>query len=175
MRGKNNIISKLFLATLIVIMVLTSVQASTQDYELTLINTDYSKTEEETIGQDLVVKYDVIVTLANRGNSTTDEITLKLIDDEDFSVTQKYTFDSMETKTFTFNDYPLTGTGDHELTISYSPTNTSIQKTNSNSGTETITINYEESSSNNTPFINPFFIILGLLIIGIIKKWNMKI
>jgi hypothetical protein len=81
----------------------------------------------------------------------------------------------METKTFTFNDYPLTGTGDHELTISYSPTNTSIQKTNSNSGTETITINYEESSSNNTPFINPFLIILGLLIIGIIKKWNMKI
>ena len=170
MRGRNKILKRLILSTLGLLLFITILQVSAQDYELTLVNTDYSKIKEETIGQELVVKYDIMVTLANRGNISSDQITLKLTDDEDFSVTEEYIFDAMETKTFIFEEYPLSGTGNHILTITYGPTNTSIQKTNANSGTETITIEYENTSSNDTPFVQPFYLLSILLIIGIFIK-----
>jgi hypothetical protein len=171
MRGKkHNIILKSIIGILILTLLLTSIPVTAQEYELSVVDTKYSQTKEETVGGEKVVMYDVFITIANQGTTPSDEIKFTLTDDEDFTVTKEYTFEVMETKTITFENHPLTGTGDHELTITYAPTNTSITKTNANSGSETITVSYTESTNTDTPFIHPLYLLSLFIIVGLFLK-----
>lgn len=171
MRGKkHNIITKSIVGILILTLLLISIPVTAQEYELSVVDTKYSQTKEDTIGGEKVVMYDVFITIANQGTSPSDEIELTLTDDEEFTVTKEYTFEVMETKTITFEDHPLTGTEDHELTITYAPTNTSITKTNANSGSQTLTISYTDTSNSDTPFIHPIYLLSLILIVGIYLK-----
>lgn len=171
MRGKkHNVLSKSIIGIIILTLLLTSIAVNAQEYELSIVDTNYSQTKEETVGGEKVVIYDVFITIANQGTTPSDEIKITLTDDEEFTVTKEYTFEVMETKTITFENHPLTGTGDHELTITYAPTNTSITKTNANSGSKSLTVSYKDSSNTDTPFVHAICLVSLFIIVGLYLK-----
>jgi len=168
MRGRKRIILHISITaiTILLLCISQTIPVIAQEYELSIVDTKYSKTREETVGEEKIVMYDVFITIANQGSDSSDEIRFTLTDDEGFSISQEYTFEGNETKTLTYDDYPLTGTGEHQLTITYGPTNTSIPKTNTNSGSKIITITYKDDSNTDTPFIHPIYIFLILILVG---------
>jgi hypothetical protein len=141
-----------------------------QDYSISILNTNYSKIKETTVGQDTIIQYDIFVSVTNLGNGTSDEIVITLTDDENFTITQEHTFDPMETKTITFENHPLTGTIDHDLTITYAPKNTSIQKTSANSGSKKMTITYDSKTNTDSPFIHSAGLITLFTLVALLLK-----
>jgi len=105
-------------------------------------SSEFVKTTE--IGGDTWVFFNISITLYNSGNIKSDNITLKL-QDEDSNYTREGSVMSGETKTFTFVEHPLMGLGEHKLDVSYFPTDLSIPMNDDNSGYKMLVVSYEDS------------------------------
>ena len=102
---------------------------------------DYTPIKSIEIGGKIWIFFNISVNLYNSGNIKSDNITIKL-QDEDFNYTQKGFVMPGETKKFIFIDHPLLGLGKHIIDITYYPTNLDIPLTDDNSGSISIIVEY---------------------------------
>ena len=134
---------------------------------LEIVNTNYSINKEDSDATKQF--YNVFITVENQDSVNYDNITIELVDEWDIPTRQSYSFQPMEKKTFTFNDYPLAGGNIHQITVNIFPTNTS-QTNTKNSATTTFNLSYDVTTESDTPFLGiPIFLTL-LVIFGIINK-----
>jgi len=141
--------------------------ATAADYTIVLKDTNYEKTDTKVVGQNTITYYTIHVILTNQGTEESDNITVELLEDE-IPVTEESRILPGESKVFTFTNYP-SNLGN--ITVNYYPTNASIDRTNSNSGTKQIIISTEPAASESTPFINmAVFLIIIALVTFILKK-----
>ena len=148
------------------ILSLTSTIVAAEGLELT--NTNYNIIEEKS--DETKQYYNIFVTIKNTESIAYDNITIEIVDEWDIPTRQTYDFQPEEQKIFTFEDFPLAGGSNHELTINYYPTNTSLQ-TSANSGTTSFNVSYEATTpQNETPFIQPIFLIIMIISIATILR-----
>jgi len=145
------------------------VYAQEGPYNIILSNRtcNYIKTEEA--GTQIFEFFNINITLRNLGVNESDEITLELIDQDNMSVYKKYTFDPLEKKSFLFSNHPISGTGDHEITIKFYPTD-ETKKNSYNSGSETFVINKDNSQGGSTPGFEITLILITLAIFVFLRK-----
>ena len=144
-----------------------------QSISIDTTKTNYNFLKKEQIGNQIIMYYDIYITLKNSGNSASDDITLDVIDDGGYPFIQNYTFSSGEDKTFIMEDWIFEGNGVHNITISYYPTNQSL--TNSyNSGSMVLYLheNNQQQNNSSTPGFEAFLIFGTILLLAISTKFE---
>lgn len=162
-------VNKKIIFIILVIQLFAIATVHANEYKINILDKNYQVSFVEEKGEQTGVYYDIFITVKNQGPDISDNITLSLYDEFDLPLSLNYTFDSDETKTFTFNDYPVIGIGSHEIRIELYPTNESLRKT-SNTVTDTITLNYTPENETSTPGIEITFIFCTILFIGYYLK-----
>ena len=131
-------------------------------------SSEFVKTTE--IGGDTWVFFNISITLYNSGNIESDNITVKL-QDEDSNYTRKDSVMPGETKTFIFVEHPLLGLDKHKLGVSYCPTDLSIPMNDDNSGYITLAVEYGDGDSDgSTPGFEIISLICIMALIVLIRK-----
>jgi hypothetical protein len=138
--------------------------------------TTYNFLKKEEAGNQIIMYYDIFITLKNSGNSISDDITLDVIDDGGFHFNkQNHTFKPGENKTFIMEDWIFVGEGAHNITINYYPTNES-RKNSLNSGKMVLYINENNKNQNDsTPGFEVFLIFMIIIFCSMIIKYIKKI
>lgn len=158
---------------ILILFLLTVTTSFVTAKELEIINTNYNVIESKS-GQ-IKQYYNIFVTIENTESLPQYNITVEIVDEWDIPTRLEYDFQPQEKKTITFDNYPLAGGTNHQITVNYHPTNTSL-KTPSNSGTLTFNVTYDASISSETPFLNPMVFLLTVIGVSIIfRKKKMKL
>ena len=143
-----------------------------QSISIDTTKTNYNFLKKEQIGNQIIMYYDIFITLKNSGNSISDDIILDVIDDGGYPFIQNYTFSPEENKTFIMENWVFEGEGIHNITINYYPTNES-RKNSLNSGSMVLYINENNQNQNNsTPGFEAFILFMTLIIFFIITKYK---
>ncbi len=145
------------------------VYAQENPYDIMIYNTTYNYIKTEEAGTQIFEFFNINITLRNLGTNNSDEITLELIDQDNISVKREYIFDPLEKKSFLFSNHPISGTGDHELTIKFYPKN-QTRKADYNSRSETFVINKDDSKGGSTPGFEITLTTIALAIFIFLKK-----
>ena len=131
-------------------------------------SSEFVKTMET--GGNTWIFYNISITLYNSGNVESDNITVKL-QDEDSNYTREDSVMPGETKTFIFVEHPLLGLGEHKLDVNYYPTDSSIPKKDDNSGYTTLDVEYRDSDGDgSTPGFDIISIICIMALIVLLRK-----
>jgi len=170
---RQNITSTIFILTLCMFLFTPVVVcAQEESYNIIISNTTYDYIKTEGSGTQIFEFFNINITLRNLGVNGSDEITVELIDQDNMSVRRKYTFDPLEKKSFLFSNHPISGTGDHEITINFYPTD-ETKKNNYNSGSEIFVINKGNLTGGSTPGFEITLILLVLTLFIFLKEKNM--
>ena len=149
---------------------INEVSSQEENYEISISNKSYEIVEiDESHG---IIKFDIMITLTNLGTVESDNITIRIMDEDNVNLTKKYTFMSGESNIFIFEDHPLIGLKDHEIKIYYYPTEaeTYIPDTK-NHGEDILVLKYATNNGeNNTPGFEILISILSVTLIITIKK-----
>jgi len=113
--------------------------------------------------------FNIIIALYNSGNVKSDNITVKL-QDEDANYTREGSVMPGENKTFIFVEHPLLGLGEHKIDISYYPTDLTVRTNNDNSGSTILTVGYDNDDDASTPGFELTFIIIAAAFVFLIRK-----
>lgn len=119
-----------------------------------------------------IIYYNILVTLNNMGAIESDNMTIRIMDEDNVNLTQQVTIMPGESKTFLFEDYPLIGLNDHEISIYYYPTIDKIYiPDRNNHGRDVLILGYTQNNGdNNTPGFGISIIILSVTLFVIINK-----
>jgi len=157
-------------------MALISCHAESEGVQLSIVQKNAEKIKTIGTGVQTATYYKINITLYNAGDVTSEEITLGIQDEAD----KIYKIWTNKTKTipagksvnFSFNDWPILGPGTHTVFISYRPTNDSITKTSSNSGTDSLvlTITLQGEDENATPGFELIMVLGALIALVLLKK-----
>ncbi len=167
---RQNITLTIFMLTLCLFLFAPAVvYAQEGTYNIILSNTTYNYIKTEEAGTQIFEFFNINITLRNLDVNESDEMTLELIDQDNMSVKRKHTFDPLEKKSFLFINHPISGTGDHEITIKFYPTD-ETKKNSYNSGLETFVINKDDSQGGSTPGFEVTLILIALAIFVFLRK-----
>jgi hypothetical protein len=147
-------------------MALISCHAESEGVQLSIVQKNAEKIKTIGTGTQTAVYYKITIVLHNAGNVTSEEITLGIQDEADGLWTNKTaTIPAGESATFIFDNWPVLGIGEHNVSIGYRPTNDSITKTSSNSGTDSLVlaVTLQGEDQNATPGFE-LIAVLGVLI-----------
>lgn len=142
-----------------------SAQGSAQGLEIT--NTKHVLIEEKS---DMLSQYyTIFITVENIHDVSYENITIELLDEFDIPIRKQYSFKPSEIKTFRFDEYPVVGDTTHQITVNVYPTNNSL-RTSENSPTTTFTLEYHESTTNETSFLALVTLLFTTLFVGFLIK-----
>ncbi len=143
--------------------------AEDEHYKISMdVSSEFVKATES--GGKTWTFFNITVALYNSGNVKSDDITVKL-QDEDANYTRKGSVMPGENKTFVFVEHPLLGLGEHKIDISYYPTDLTVKTNNDNSGSTTFTVGYDnDDDGTSTPGFEFIFIILAVAFVLLIRK-----
>ncbi len=146
--------------------------ADTGSYNIEVFDEQYEflKTHEHVSAN----YYDIIITLKNNGVVDSDAMTLEIWEKEEdralLSVNKTgVIINAGEIKEFKFEEWVVTGTGEHTVMYEYHPTNKS-KINNYNSGSGSFKINDDPIPEENTPGFELVLFLLVSLSICIVKK-----
>jgi hypothetical protein len=163
MNKKNN--QLIYIITTILILTSQIPIVSAADFEI--INTDY--TVDESRSNENTQYYTINITIKNTKTTPSEELTVELLDEWDLPTRKTDSFQSQETKTFTFEDIPFAGGSTHQVTVIYYPTNETL-RTPDNQGSTTFNISYNSATTYDSPFLHPILLISIILLATIIIK-----
>jgi len=150
------------------------VQAEDKDYTISIANKTYTVNQIIEDRPPVEVHLTINIILHNAGPDISDNITVDIMDINLLDQLHTYLNGSIkpgESKAFVFSDWIVIDKGEHIINISYYPTNTSIQKTATNSGKDTLIVQAGSVTSTSTPGFELFFLISALMItVAILKK-----
>lgn len=154
-----------FIATLflggISYSLLGTANAENGDYKISIIEKNYEIFRIREVNDQKWVYFNISITLHNSGGIVSDDITVK-IEDEDGWYVRNDTLAAHESKTFIFEDHPLLGTGEHKIDISFYPTDKNVVLTEYNHGEDVLILMPEENNN----FIPGFeAVLLGMAIV----------
>jgi len=113
--------------------------------------------------------YNIFITVENTDETPYENITIELVDPLDIPTRQEYSFEPSETKTFTFDDYPVAGDSIHQITVNIYPTDSSIRTPRNSDSTE-FTLTYQDTTVEDTSFISSISLIFIILVAGFIIR-----
>jgi len=102
-------------------------------YEISIIEKNYDIFKIREINDRKCIHFNISITLYNSGNIESDDITVKIVD-EDGGYVRNGTLMPNESKTFIFDDHPLLDMSEHRINISFYPTNKNVGLTDYNHG-----------------------------------------
>ncbi len=162
MKFKISFMSFLIMLLFIFSCLLFNITAAEDDYyEIQMVEKDYDIVGIREINDRKVVYFNISITLHNLGNLVSDDITVR-IEDEDGWYIRNDTLKPHDSKKFIFNNHPLLGSGEHRINISYYPTDKNIVLTEYNHG-EDILMLLSEDKNNSTPGFGACFLIIVIL------------
>ncbi len=139
-------------------------------YEIQMVEKDYDIIRIRDINDRKVVYFNISITLLNLGNLVSDDITVR-IEDEDGWYIRNDTLQPHESKKFIFDNHPFLGSDEHRINISYYPTDKNIVLTEYNHG-EDILLLLSEDKNNFTPGFEAYFLIVTIISYIIISKYK---
>jgi len=139
-------------------------------YEIQMVEKDYDIIRIRDINDRKVVYFNISITLLNLGNLVSDDITVR-IEDEDGWYIRNDTLQPHESKKFIFDNHPLLDSGEHRINISYYPTDKNIVLTEYNHGEDIIML-LSEDKNNFTPGFEAYFLIVTIISYIIISKYK---
>ena len=148
--------------------------ASAEDdfYEISIIEKDYDIFRIREINGRKVVYFNISVTLYNSGNIESDDITVK-IEDEDGWYVRNDTLLAHESKTFIFDDHPLLGMTEHRINISFYPTNKNVALTDYNHGEDVLILLPEDKDENSfTPGFEAILLVMAVAIYVFLTRYK---
>jgi len=151
----------------------TIIVKADNNYEISINDTDYKYIKKIKKGSFTFEYFDISVTLYNSGPDTSDDMTVNLID-EDGSYNLTGTLAPGEEKTFTFDNHPLIGQGNHNIKINFFPTDVNNRRVK-NTGSTTLKISRDKKENNNSvPGFELILLFLSIVIFYLIiyKKNN---
>ena len=146
--------------------------------KLSISSKTFEVSKTQVSGGQTYVFYNFSIVMYNAGDETSGNTTLHIMDDEiivnniGYQSERIYTFAPGEYKEFTFTDWPLTGTGTHQINISFYPTDQNIPRTGNNSGNSTLFVSSSGGSTNqkSTPGFEIIILIGAVASILLIKR-----
>ncbi|MDH7518079.1 MAG: hypothetical protein QHH19_07060 [Candidatus Thermoplasmatota archaeon] len=146
--------------------------AQNTPYNIIIADITYSYINYEKRGTNIIEFFNINITLRNLGANESDDITIELIDQDNAHLKKNHTFYPLEKKTFIFSNHPISGTGDHEITINFYPTD-ETKTASYNSGSKTVIINKDKSQTGSTtPGFEIILIIAAITLFIFLKKKN---
>ncbi|MCX6665732.1 MAG: hypothetical protein NT038_06705 [Euryarchaeota archaeon] len=144
--------------------------------KLSITSTTYKVSKTTVIGGRAYVFYNISIVMHNAGAEISQNTTLYFIDDEGIPAYRENMFAPGEYKEFTFNEWPLTGTGEHQINISYYPTDQNVLATGDNSGISTFNVSSDGStpSQKSTPGFEIIVLLSAIVLISLIKRKRRK-
>lgn len=120
-KSKQALTRQIFLMFLLLSIIISSplIQASS----ISILHKEYVFISSETIGINTFETFTIHITLKNNEQIETEEITITIIDQDELPIHRYVTFSSEETKTISFVDHVISGTGEHLVNITIYPTN----------------------------------------------------
>jgi len=146
--------------------------AEDKNYNISIIDVSYEFVKTVGSGTQIFEYFNINVILRNFGSAGSEDITIELVDEDNLiPLTKTYEFAAGESKTFIYDDYVISGTGDHPITINFYPTNNSVEKTQYNSGSRALVVNKEVSSGeNSTPSFEFITLLVAIAAILLFRK-----
>ncbi len=139
-------------------------------YKISIADKSYEITNIDDVHN--IIKYDISVTLRNNGTIESDDITVRIMD-EDGNYTRNATIMPGVSKTFLFNNHPLFGLTDHTISIFFYPTDTFAQLTEYNHGEDTLILKYGTTNGDdNTPGFESVFLFILIALYVMVKKYK---
>lgn len=133
-------------------------------YKISIIEKDYDIFRIREINGRKFVHFNISINLYNSGNIESDDITVK-IEDEDGGYVRNDTLTPNESKIFIFDDHPLLGMTEHRINISFYPTNKNIVLTDYNHGEDVLILLPEDKDENSfTPGFEVILLIIAIVI-----------
>ena len=171
MKFKISFMSFLIMLLFILSCLLFDITAAEVDYyEIQIVENDYDIVGIREINDRKVVYFNISITLHNLGNLVSDDITVR-IEDEDGWYVRNGTLQPHESKKFIFDNHPLLGSGEHRINISYYPTNNNVVLTDLNHGEDILMLSSEDKN-NFTPGFDICFLIIAILSYIFIYKYK---
>jgi len=139
-------------------------------FEVSISDKNYEITKIDDIHN--IIKYNISVTLRNNGTIESDDITVRIMD-EDGNYTRNDTIMPGVSKTFLFNNHPLLGLTDHTISIFFYPTDKFAQLNEYNHGEDTLILKYVTTNGDgNTPGFESVFLFILVVLYVTIKKYK---
>ena len=140
--------------------------------KLSITSQTFKVSKTTVIGEQTYVFYNISIVMHNTGAETSQNTTLRIVDDEGIPADRKNTFAPGDYKEFTFTDWPLTGTGEHQINISYYPTDQNVPVTGDNSGNTTFFVSSSDGSTSqkSTPGFEIVIFLGAIVLISSIKR-----
>lgn len=168
---KVSFISFIFMFLYILSCLLFNITVAEEEYyEIRIVEKDYDIIRIKEINNRTVVYFNINITLHNLGNLVSEDITVK-IEDEDGWYVRNDTLQPHESKKFIFDNHPLLGSGEHRINISYYPTNKNVVLTDYNHGEDVLFL-LSENKNNFTPGFEVGFLIITIVVYVLISKYN---
>lgn len=149
----------------------TPITSAQQGYTLSIEETSFEiyRIQQLTRTQTSVY-YNISIVLRNSGLEDSVDITLEIIDNEEFSLKKNATIPAESQHEFSWRgeDFFLIQNGDHYINIEYYPTNTQISKNTQNSGSELLYL-YKRSDDTSTPGFQAVLVV-GVLVLFFLTK-----
>jgi hypothetical protein len=147
---------------------------SNKDLDISIVSTNTEYIRTRTVVNDKYESYDISIELFNKGPQSTDNLTVKLIDEEDFSFDKKININSTDQETVTFENILLPGEQTHSVEFQI------IDNQNNTLITEKIYFNKKgivdpkDDDSSEIPGFEIILILIAIISILIVLKRNQK-
>lgn len=106
----------------ILLSIVLTASPSLSAASVTILNKNYAFINTESLGTNTIETFTISLTIKNNQQTPLNNITIKLIDQDDLPLTEEISFTAEETKTIQFENYFVSGTGEHIVNISIFPT-----------------------------------------------------
>lgn len=141
-------------------------------YEISIIEKNYEISSIKDIKGRTFVFFNISITLKNSGNMISDDITLEIVGEDEMPLYKNYTIPAEGYKEFTFDEFYLQGLGEHQVNLSYYPTN--IDNWNDyNHGKDVLILqsggNGDDSS---TPGFEAIFLIMTIVVYVFLTRYK---
>ena len=143
-----------------------------QDYQISIVDKSYNIHKIREIQDQTFIYYNISITLRNSGNSISDDITVRIMD-EDGNYTRNGTIMPDESKTFLFDDHPLLGMTDHTIFIYFYPTDKPDSLDDYHHGEDVLILKYGgDAEDGNTPGFEAVFLFVVIVGYVVIRKYK---
>lgn len=174
MNFKKGMVAISFIVLLLVQMMMCISAAAVEGYyELSIVDKAYTINPVKQLRD--WVSFNITITLFNSGTIESDNITVTIEDEDAIIIHRNGTILPNKEKTFYFHDHLLRGMVEHQINISYFPTNKDIELNENNSGKDIFIFLKGEDGSDSTPGFELSIVFFGLLVgILLLKKRKKK-
>ena len=152
-------------------VLLNTVNAKEETYDIKVINTSSKYLKTENHGGNTFVYYEISITLQNTGNIASDELSIRLRD-EDGNYTKEVVISPGEYKTIIWDNHMFLGSKQRTVYFDYYAEDLE-KRTSSNTGSTILVIDPDNSgvsATSNTPGFEVIILLSSILIFYIFKK-----